>query len=117
MNHTRYVRCIKNDDYEIDLTIGQVYKVLPLTEAEKDAGVIRVLDNEGEDYLYDASYFEPFQPDCATSELTDSLTIHLDTFTKGVLHAEALAARKTMSALVREWIGERCALGATDRGF
>ena len=85
MNNTRYVRCIKNDDYEIDLTIGQVYKSVPLTDAEKDAGVIRVIDNEGEDYLYDASYFEPFQPDGAVSELTDSLTIHLDAFTKGVL--------------------------------
>ena len=110
MNNTRYVRCIKNDDYEIDLTIGQVYRSLPLTDAEKDAGVIRVIDNEGEDYLYDASYFEPFQPDGVRSELTDSLTIHLDTFMKGVLHAEALAANKTMSMLVREWIDERLGL-------
>jgi hypothetical protein len=88
------------------LTIGQVYKSLPLTDTEKDAGVIRVIDNEGEDYLYDASYFEPFQPDGAGSELTDSLTIHLDTFTKGILHAEALASNKTMGVLVREWIDE-----------
>ncbi|MCH8292468.1 hypothetical protein IH992_15355 [Candidatus Poribacteria bacterium] len=43
------------------------------------------LTNEGEDYLYDASYFEPFQPDEARRKLTDSLTIHLDTFTKGML--------------------------------
>jgi hypothetical protein len=110
MNNTRYVRCIKNDDYEIDLTIGQVYRSLPLTNAEKDAGVIRVIDNEGEDYLYDASYFEPFKPDGLRSELTDSLTIHLDTFMKGVLHAEALAVNKTMSVLVREWIDERLGL-------
>ncbi len=110
MNNTRYVRCIKNDDYEIDLTIGKVYKSVPLTDAEKDAGVIRVIDNESEDYLYDASYFEPFQPDGAVSELTDSLTIHLDAFTKGVLHAEALAANKTMSVLVREWLDERLGL-------
>jgi hypothetical protein len=107
MNNTRYVRCIKNDDYEIDLTVGQVYKALPLTDVEKDTGVIRVIDNEGEDYLYDTSYFEPFQPDGVASELTDSLTVHLDAFTKGILHAEALAANKTMSALVREWINER----------
>ena len=85
MNNTRYVRCIKNDNYEIDLTIGQVYKSLPRTDSEQGTGVIRVIDNEGEDYLYDASCFEPFQPDEARRELTDSLTIHLDTFTKGML--------------------------------
>ncbi len=107
MNSIRYVQCIKNDNYEIDLTVGQVYKALSLTDAEKDADVIRVIDNEGEDYLYDASYFKPFQPDGSGRQLTDSLTIHLDAFTKGVLHAEALAANKTVSALVREWIDER----------
>jgi len=110
MNNTRYLRCIKNDGYEIDLTIGQVYRSLPLTDTENSAGLIRIIDNEGEDYLYDASYFEPFQPSCTASELTNSLTIHLDTFTKGALHAEALAADKTMSALVREWIDERLGL-------
>ena len=68
------------------------------------------LTNEGEDYLYDASYFEPFQPDEARRKLTDSLTIHLDTFTKGILHAEALATNKTMSVLVRKWIDEQLGL-------
>ena len=104
MSNTRYVRCIKNDDYEIDLTIGRVYRLLPLTGTEKNAGVIRVIDNEGEDYLYDVSYFEPFQPDGERSELTDSLTIHLDAFTKAILRAEALAEGMSMSSLVREWI-------------
>jgi hypothetical protein len=43
-------------------------------------------------------------------KLTDLLTIPWDTFTKGVLHAEALAANKTMSVLVQEWIDEQLGL-------
>lgn len=111
MINTRYVQCIKNDDYEIDLTVGQVYKVLPLTEGEKGADVIRLIDNEGEDYLYDYGYFKPFQPNGSVGK-KESLTIHLSSFTKGVLHAEALAANKSMSALLREWIDERLDLPA-----
>lgn len=111
MNNTRYVQCIKNKDYELDLTIGQVYKVIPLTTNERNAGVIRIIDNESEDYLYDVDYFEPFEPNSSASHKA-SLTIHLDAFTKGVLHAEALAADKSMSALVREWIDERLDLPA-----
>ena len=106
MNNRRYVQCIKNEDYEIDLTIGQVYKVIPLAANEKNVGVIRIIDNESEDYLYDVGYFQPFEPNRFASHKA-SLTIHLDPFTKGVLHAEALAADKSMSALVREWIDER----------
>lgn len=111
MHKTRYVQCIKNDDYEIDLTVGQVYKMLPLTKAEKGTEVIRLIDNEGEDYLYDMNYFEPFQPNGSVGK-KESLTIHLSAFTKGVLHAEALAANKSMSALLREWIDERLDLPA-----
>lgn len=106
MNSPRYVECIKNDDYEIDLTVGQVYKVFPPVDSEKNVGVIRIVDNEGEDYLYDRSYFEPFEPNRAGARKV-SLTIHVDPFTKGVLHAEALAAKKSISALMREWIDER----------
>lgn len=107
MNKLQYVRCIKNEQYEIDLTVGQVYKVLPPTATEIEAGVIRIIDNEGEDYLYDANYFEPFDPDSVARDLTQSLTIQLDPYTKGILHAEALAGQRSMSALVREWIDER----------
>jgi hypothetical protein len=144
MNNTRYVQCIKNKDYEIDLTVGQVYKVVPLAANEKNAGVIRIIDNESEDYLYDVDYFDPFEPNsfAVSSQKVGgtptrplgflkrqrsfprnieqvrfashkaSLTIHLDAFTKGVLYAEALAADKSMSALVREWIDERLDLAA-----
>ena len=36
-----------------------------------------------------------------------TVTLHLDDFTRGVLHAEAVAAEKPMSTLLREWVEER----------
>ena len=36
-----------------------------------------------------------------------SLTIYLDEYLKGVLHAEAIASDKSVSALAREWMEER----------
>jgi hypothetical protein len=57
------------------------------------------------------SYFEPFVPD--GGEASESVTVHLDPYLKGVLHAEAIAARKSISALLREWIDERLDLPVT----
>ncbi|MEZ4731032.1 MAG: hypothetical protein R3E79_28260 [Caldilineaceae bacterium] len=100
-----YVRCLDNSGYEVSLTIGQVYKTLPDTS---DQVSLRVIDNEGEDYLYDASRFESLE---FTGEVSEStITVHVPAYLKGVLHAEALAAHKSVSALVREWLDERLEL-------
>ena len=92
------------------LTIGQVYKVISDPVAEEH-GMSRIIDESfGEagsenGYLYPADYFEPFLP---SEELhRSSLTIYLDEYVKGVLHAEAIAADKSVSALMREWVEER----------
>ena len=99
-----YVRCINNTGNEVSLTVGQVYKTLPPSPLESDEGLLRVIDNEGEDYLYSQGQFEQVafhgRPD-------DAITVHIDPAIKGILHAEALAAHKSISALVREWIDER----------
>jgi hypothetical protein len=117
----RYVKCINNKAYIrfkdeplsgealVDLTVGNVYKVLPDAEAEQ-AGSIRVIDNSGEDYLYPAEYFEPIELNRSSSDGFDSLTIHIDSLTKGVLRAEAIAQGTSMSFLVRQWIDERLGL-------
>ncbi|MFN8492550.1 MAG: hypothetical protein U0350_33420 [Caldilineaceae bacterium] len=114
-----YVRCINNKAYlhhkgeppvddVTDLTIGHIYKLLPLTEAEKALGQIRVIDNTGEDYLFPASYFEPVEAgNGPVTGVSEALTVHLDPILKGILRAEALAAKKPMSALLRQWIDER----------
>lgn len=105
----RYVRCVKNEGYEASLDIGRVYKTLPATRFEKGNGLLRVVDNEGEDYLYDSDYFEPVDLKAIAKQPTGlaALTVHLDPLAKAILQAEALANRKSLGALVREWIDER----------
>ena len=120
----KYVRCINNrgfiydqngqlfDETVADLQIGKVYKVAP--PAENDGEFLRIIDASGEDYLYPANYFEPFTPPKKRKN-QQPITIYLDEFTRGVLHAEAIAAHKSTSALLREWIDERLDLPlATD---
>jgi hypothetical protein len=51
----RYAVCIKRDDSDL-LTPRKIYEVLPDPSAEKSE-FIRVIDDEGEDYLYPASNF------------------------------------------------------------
>jgi hypothetical protein len=52
---TRFAICLKNKGSE-DLIVRKVYQVLPDERAEKK-GLLRVIDESGEDYLYPASYF------------------------------------------------------------
>ena len=47
--------CIRTDDPDL-LTPRRIYQVLPDEGAAKSK-YVRVVDNEGEDYLYPASYF------------------------------------------------------------
>lgn len=117
-----YAKCICNSPYLhppdqpiqaeplFGLTVGKVYKVISDPVAERD-GMTRIVDESfGEPgsengYLYPAGYFEPFLP----TEVKDrvSLTIYFDEYVKGVLHAEAIASNKSVSALVRDWVEEQ----------
>ena len=118
-----YVKCIKNEPYIqvpdqplqeealFGLTVGKVYKAIPDRTAEMQ-GMIRVIDESyGEagsehGYLYPTDYFEPFLMPKDSSPVSPT-TIYLDEYMKGILHAEAIAADKSVSALVREWLEER----------
>ena len=51
----RFAICINTDDPDL-LTPRMIYQVLPDENAEK-SNYIRIVDNEGEDYLYPANYF------------------------------------------------------------
>jgi hypothetical protein len=51
----RFAICIHTDDADL-LTPRMIYQVLP-DESAARSDYIRVIDNEGEDYLYPASYF------------------------------------------------------------
>ena len=52
---TKFAICIQSDDADM-LTPRMIYQVLPDESAAK-SNYIRVIDNEGEDYLYPADYF------------------------------------------------------------
>jgi hypothetical protein len=54
----RFVVCVSNDDYPLDLARNRVYEVLADPSAER-SGWIRVVDETGEDYLYPARLFRP----------------------------------------------------------
>jgi len=47
--------CIKSDEMEC-LTPGMIYQVVP-DESAAQASYIRIIDREGEEYVYPAEYF------------------------------------------------------------
>ena len=51
----KFAICIRTDDVDL-LTPRRIYEVLPDESAAKSR-YVRVVDNEGEDYLYPANYF------------------------------------------------------------
>jgi hypothetical protein len=53
-----YVLCLSNHEFEAALEPRKIYCVLPDPGAEEE-GLIRVVDESGEDYLYPAAMFEP----------------------------------------------------------
>ena len=51
----RFAVCVETDDPDL-LTPRMIYQVLP-DESAARSDYVRVIDNEGEDYLYPAKYF------------------------------------------------------------
>ena len=52
----RFAICIDNAEYPASLELHKVYRVLPDKDAERD-GDLRIIDESGEDYLFDSSQF------------------------------------------------------------
>jgi hypothetical protein len=56
----KFVVCIQKEDlgdFSVDdITLGRLYEVI---EEDVGNGMIRIVDESGEDYLYPASWFEP----------------------------------------------------------
>ena len=48
--------CIRNEDHEESLELKTIYELLDDPKAEEH-NMVSVIDEEGEDYLYPASYF------------------------------------------------------------
>lgn len=52
----RYAVCIANQGHEASLERNKLYVLLRDRKAEAD-GLVRVIDEDGEDYLYPADWF------------------------------------------------------------
>jgi hypothetical protein len=56
--NTRFAVCIDNKGFEASLEIGKLYEVVPDETVESD-DMLRVIDEDGEDYLFEAKIFYP----------------------------------------------------------
>lgn len=52
----QFAVCVKNDEYPASLEVRKIYEVLPDEKAAKH-GLIRIIDESGEDYLYPQEFF------------------------------------------------------------
>jgi hypothetical protein len=52
--------CVRNDEHEESLELRKIYEVLEDVVAAKH-NMIRVIDEEGEDYLYPEEWFLPIE--------------------------------------------------------
>ena len=55
-NHRQYMLCVANRGFRASLMVRRVYRVLPDPDAE-ERGLVRVVDESGEDYLYPERLF------------------------------------------------------------
>jgi len=53
---SQYVVCVRNDDYPASLELRKIYQVMRDSAAAR-LGMVRVIDESGEDYLYPEDHF------------------------------------------------------------
>ena len=53
-----FVVCLNNEGYPASLEVGKLYRFIPDKEAEAE-GLIRIIDESGEDYAFDVKRFHP----------------------------------------------------------
>jgi hypothetical protein len=59
-DRTGFVICVINEGYPVSLDVRKIYQTLPDPLGAKH-GMIRVIDESDEDYLYPASWFVPIE--------------------------------------------------------
>ena len=68
----RYVVCLSNEGYQASLEVRKLYRIVG-DERTAQLGMIRVVDESGEDYAYPASMFAAVDlPDSVESALAAS---------------------------------------------
>lgn len=55
---TTFVICINNTEYAASLEVRKIYQAIP-DDIAGAHGLLRVIDESGEDYLYPTTYFIP----------------------------------------------------------
>ena len=65
---TQFVVCVKNEGYAASLELRKIYQVVADTRAEEH-GLIRVIDESGEGYLYPVAYFAAIELPQAVEEV------------------------------------------------
>jgi len=56
----QFAICVHNEGYPASLELWKVYRRLPDRRAAKDQ-LVRIVDESGEDYLYDQAWFIPIK--------------------------------------------------------
>ena len=52
----QFAVCIDNTGYEVSLILGKIYRMLSDARASRD-GLMRIVDESGEDYLFEKDRF------------------------------------------------------------
>ena len=63
---TRLVLCISCEEYPVSLEANKLYRMLP-DEGDEELGMIRVIDESGEDHLYPEEMFAILPEDALTA--------------------------------------------------
>lgn len=72
--HVRHFAvCVRNDDHPESLELRKIYEVLEDPSAAKH-NMVRVIDEEGEDYLYPTEWFLPIELPLKIEEAIVELT-------------------------------------------
>ncbi len=70
----KYVLCISNEGYPASLEKRKIYEVIPDPDGDR-FGMIRVIDESGEDYLFEADRFVPIDvPEAAIAVFALEIT-------------------------------------------
>ncbi|MGA3027439.1 MAG: hypothetical protein ABSF98_21990 [Bryobacteraceae bacterium] len=56
-----YVVCVRNDDVPASLELRKIYPIIADGDSERH-GMLRVVDESGEDYLYPRDWFVAIDP-------------------------------------------------------
>jgi hypothetical protein len=63
----QFVICVQNEGYPASLELWKVYRILPDKKAAQHK-LVRIVDESGEDYLYDQGWFIPIKLPPAAKE-------------------------------------------------